>query len=70
MIGLFRSRWWVVFAAVCGLIVGAGPINVFAFGVFLKPITEAGCLVFLRLGPYPYPAREHAPASAQQEIPA
>jgi MFS family permease len=40
MIGLFRSRWWVVFAAVCGLIVGAGPINVFAFAVFLRPITE------------------------------
>jgi MFS family permease len=38
--GLFRNRWWVVFATVCALIVGAGPINVFAFGVFLKPITE------------------------------
>lgn len=35
----FRNRWWVVFAAICGLIVGAGPIHIFAFGVFLKPVT-------------------------------
>ena len=38
--GLFRNRWWVVFATVCALVVGAGPINVFTFGVFLKPITQ------------------------------
>ena len=38
--GLVSSRWWVVFATVCALVVGAGPINVFTFGVFLKPITE------------------------------
>lgn len=36
---IFRNRWWVVLATVCGLIVGGGAINVFAFGVFLKPIT-------------------------------
>lgn len=36
---MLRNRWWVVVATVLGLIVGAGPINVFAFGVFLKPIT-------------------------------
>ncbi len=36
----FRNRWWVVFASVLGLLVGAGSINVFAFGVFLKPVTE------------------------------
>ena len=35
----FANRWWIVFATVCGLIVGGGAINVFAFGVFLKPIT-------------------------------
>jgi len=40
MTSLFRNRWWVVFATICGLLVGAGPINVFTFGVFLKPITE------------------------------
>ena len=39
MRGVFANRWWVVAATVLGLIVGAGPINVFSFGVFLKPIT-------------------------------
>src|SRR5437762_13366475 len=39
MRGIFANRWWIVFATVCGLIVGGGAINVFAFGVFLKPIT-------------------------------
>lgn len=37
----FRNRWWVVFASICGLLVGAGPVNVFAFAVFLKPVTES-----------------------------
>jgi MFS family permease len=41
MSGALRNRWWVVFATVCALVVGAGPINVFTFGVFLKPITES-----------------------------
>lgn len=40
MNGMFRNRWWVVFASVLGLLVGAGSINVFAFGVFLKPVSE------------------------------
>jgi len=39
MRGSFANRWWVVAATVMGLIVGAGPIAVFSFGVFLKPIT-------------------------------
>jgi hypothetical protein len=34
----FRNRWWVVLASVLGLIVGAGSINVFAVGVFMKPV--------------------------------
>lgn len=38
--GTFLSnRWWIVVASVCGLLVGLGPINTFAFGVFLKPVT-------------------------------
>lgn len=37
---LFGNRWWVVFASVCGLLVGSGAINIFAFGVFLKPVTQ------------------------------
>jgi MFS family permease len=36
----FGNRWWVVFASVCGLMVGSGAINIFAFGVFLKPVTQ------------------------------
>jgi MFS family permease len=39
MRGIFANRWWIVFATVCGLIVGSGAVNVFAFSVFLKPIT-------------------------------
>lgn len=36
---VFANRWWIVVATVLALIVGAGPINVFAFAVFMKPIT-------------------------------
>lgn len=36
----FGNRWWVVAASVCGLLAGTGAINTFAFGVFLKPVTE------------------------------
>lgn len=38
--GLLRNRWWVVVASVLGLIVGTGSINIFAFGVFLKPVSD------------------------------
>lgn len=37
----FRNRWWVVFASICGLLVGSGAVNVFAFSVFLKPVTQS-----------------------------
>ena len=40
MAGIFASRWWIVFACACGLLVGAGAIMIFTFGVFLKPVTE------------------------------
>jgi MFS family permease len=36
----FRSRWWIVFASTLALIVSQGSINIFAFAVFLKPVTE------------------------------
>jgi MFS family permease len=36
----FRNRWWVVFASVLGLLVGTGPIMVFAAGVFIKPLAQ------------------------------
>ena len=35
---IFRNPWWVVFGSTLGLIVGNGPITLFTFGVFLKPI--------------------------------
>jgi MFS family permease len=34
----FKNPWWVVFGSTIGLIVGNGPITLFTFGVFLKPI--------------------------------
>jgi MFS family permease len=38
--GFFANRWWIVFACACGLLVGAGSVLIFSFGVFLKPVTE------------------------------
>jgi MFS family permease len=35
---ILRNRWWIVLASALALIVGQGPINVFAAGVFLKPV--------------------------------
>jgi MFS family permease len=37
----FTNRWWVVFGSTLGLLVGSGPILLFTFGVFLKPVTAA-----------------------------
>ena len=34
------NRWWIVVATILSLIVGQGSINVFAAGVFLKPVAE------------------------------
>ncbi len=36
---VFSNPWWVVVGATLGLIVGNGPITLFTFGVFLKPVT-------------------------------
>ena len=33
-----KNPWWVVLGSTIGLIVGNGPITLFTFGVFLKPI--------------------------------
>src|SRR5262249_23209346 len=38
--GVFASRWWIVFASACGLLVGTGSILIFSCSVFLKPVTE------------------------------
>jgi MFS family permease len=40
MPNMFKSRWWVVVAGVLGMIVGQGPVAIFTFGVFLKPVTD------------------------------
>ena len=36
---ILRSRWSVVCASVCGLMVGSGPVLIFSSGVFLKPVS-------------------------------
>src|ERR1700758_4609530 len=36
----FGNRWWIVAASVSALIVGQGSINLFAAGVFLKPVAQ------------------------------
>src|SRR3974377_2528645 len=36
----YWNRWWIVVAAMLGLIVGQCSINVFAAGVFLKPVGQ------------------------------
>jgi MFS family permease len=35
---VFANRWWIVVASLLALMVGAGPITLFAAGVFLKPV--------------------------------
>jgi MFS family permease len=36
-----RSPWWIVAACVCGLVCSGGPINIWTFSVFLKPVADA-----------------------------
>ncbi len=38
--GFFASRWWIVIASFCALLVGSGAINIFAFNVFVIPVTK------------------------------
>jgi MFS family permease len=35
-----KSRWWIVFASVFGLLVGSGPVMQFTFGTFLGPVSR------------------------------
>jgi MFS family permease len=40
---LFKNPWWLVIGSMLALIVGNGPVGLFTFGVFLKPVsTEFG----------------------------
>jgi MFS family permease len=34
------NRWWIVAASFLSLLVSAGPINIYAFGTFIGPITK------------------------------
>src|SRR5215471_16444997 len=38
--GIRHNRWWIAIASGVALIVGQGAINVFAAGVFLKPVAQ------------------------------
>ncbi len=38
MLATTHSRWWIILASALALIAGQGAINVFAAGVFLKPV--------------------------------
>jgi MFS family permease len=40
MFASFQNRWWIVVASCSGLVVASGTITLFAFSVFLKPVTE------------------------------
>jgi MFS family permease len=37
---MFKNRWWVLVASFLGMACGPGPILVFAFAVFMKPISD------------------------------
>ena len=37
--GIFRNKWWMILAAVLGLMLNTGVVSNFAFAVFIKPIT-------------------------------
>ncbi len=36
-----RNPWWIVGAAVFGLVCSAGPINIWTFSVFLRPVADS-----------------------------
>jgi MFS family permease len=35
-----RNPWWIVAASVLGLVCSAGPVNIFTFSVFLRPVSD------------------------------
>src|SRR3977135_2345931 len=40
MFASFQNRWWIAVASCSGLVVTSGTVIIFAFAVFLKPVTE------------------------------
>ncbi|MPZ35032.1 MAG: MFS transporter [Rhodospirillales bacterium] len=37
---LFENPWWIVVGSTLALVVGNGPVSLFSFGVFLKPVSS------------------------------
>jgi MFS family permease len=37
---VIKNRWWIVAASVIGLVVGQGAVELYCFGVFLKPLSD------------------------------
>jgi MFS family permease len=35
----FQNRWWIVAASLCGMLVGSGPLHLFVFNIFMKPVS-------------------------------
>src|SRR5579871_5290488 len=61
----FCNRWWVVFGAILGLLVGNGAVLTFTFSLFIKPMAaefgwnrgtlSAGLTVFQFVGAFATP---------------
>ncbi len=39
MVRFFQNRWWIVAASLCGMLVGSGPLHLFVFNIFMKPVS-------------------------------
>jgi MFS family permease len=37
---MLQNRWWIVAASLCGMLVGSGPLHLFVFNIFMKPVSE------------------------------
>jgi hypothetical protein len=35
----FQNPWWIVLGSTVALVVGNGPVAIYTFGVFLKPVS-------------------------------
>ena len=39
MLRFFQNRWWIVVASLSGMLVGSGPLHLFVFNIFMKPVS-------------------------------
>ena len=58
-----RNPWWIVGAGVFGLVCTSGPLNIWTFSVFLRPVTDA-----LHIGRGALD--RHAPSPRREKVPA